>query len=204
MLSLQNYVMFSLLNQNHRHLKKWDSCKDTLTTSLHLGTSHLHLFNFIYRWYIVDIFLANNYKYWSHIDLLHFPTPLSPQMGREARDQKIQRTSWWMERGRNIGQTALMFLRAECRPCKQCWWTVIVSKYLIFYKSTCTDSCTTSAFWAPFISPVIVSIIHFRKMHYESLGKCCNCGKQYPEGQDSFCLHLPRTMIFNHEWLVTR
>ena len=127
--------MFSLLNQNHRHLKKWDSCKDTLTTSLHLGTSHLHLFNFIYRWYIVDIFLANNYKYWSHIDLLHFPTPLSPQMGREARGQRIQRTSWWMERGRTIGQTALMFLRAECRPCKQCWWTVIVSKYLIFYKN---------------------------------------------------------------------
>ena len=72
MLSLQNYVMFSLLNQNHRHLKKWDSCKDTLTTSFHLGTSHLHLFNFIYRWYIADLFLANNYKYWSHIDLLHF------------------------------------------------------------------------------------------------------------------------------------
>ena len=34
--------------------------------------------------------------------------------------------------------------------------------------------------------------------HYEWLGKCCNCGKQYPKGQDSFCLHLPRTMISNH------
>ena len=129
----QNYVMFSLLKQNHRHLIKWDSCKDTLTTSLHLGTSHLHLFNFIYRSYIVDIFLGNNYNYWSHVDLLHFSTPLSPQMGREARGQKIQRTSWWKERRQTIGLTALMFLRAECRPCKQCWWTLIVSKYLLFY-----------------------------------------------------------------------
>ena len=129
----QNYVMFSLLKQSHRHLIKWDLCKDTLTTSLHLGTSHRHLFNFIYRSYIVDFFLGNNYNYWSHIDLLHFSTPLSPQMGREARGQKIQRTSWWKERRQTIGLTALMFLRAECRPCKQCWWTVIVSKYLLFY-----------------------------------------------------------------------
>ena len=59
----QNYVMISLLKQSYRHLIKWDLCKDTLTTSLHLGTSHLHLFNFIYRSYIVDIFLGNNYNY---------------------------------------------------------------------------------------------------------------------------------------------